>query len=117
MIGEYFYHKSLKKIISTFGSLFSDVIVMTGNDQQIKVPIHYAHKQKFLEIAANNSDVRNMVVDTTLPIMGFEITSYAYAPERMTNPMNIQNIKNVSDTQSSFIFTSIPYNVSIEPLS
>lgn len=114
MIGEYFYHRSIKKVISTFGSLFSDVTVMTGGDQVIKVPIHYAHKQKFMEILANNADVRNLYMDAALPLMGFEITSFTYAPERMTNPMNIQNMKVVSDTTSSFMFTSIPYTIAIE---
>lgn len=114
MIGQYFYHKSIKKVISTFGSLFSDVMVQAGTDQIIKVPIHYAHKQKFIEVATNNIDVRNMYVDITLPVMGFEVTSFTYAPERMTNPMNVQNIRPVNSDEVNFLFTSIPYSLTIE---
>lgn len=113
MIGEFFYNRSVKKVISTFGSLFSDVVIQTGTDAIVTVPIHYAHKQKFIEVLANNTDVRNMYTDVALPIMGFEITSFTYAPEKMTNPLNIQNIKR-SDDNVDFIFTSIPYSIGIE---
>lgn len=113
MIGEFFYNKSVKKVISTFGSLFSDIVIQAGTDEIITVPIHYAHKQKFIEVLANNADVRNMYTDVALPIMGFEITSFTYAPERMTNPLNIQNLKKTND-KVDFIFTSIPYSIGIE---
>lgn len=114
MIGQHFYHKGSKKVISTFGSLFSDITVQVGTGNIIKVPIHYAHKQKFIEVLANNADVRNMYSDVALPIMGFEITSFTYAPERMTNPINVQNITNIDPDTASVMFTSIPYSIAIE---
>lgn len=114
MIGEHFYHKSIKKVIATFGSLFSDITIQAGTDEIITVPIHYAHKQKFIEVATNNTDVRNMYTDVALPIIGFEITSFTYSPERMTNPMNIQNIRPNGSDEVKFMFTSIPYSISLE---
>lgn len=113
MIGEHFYHRGLKKVIATFGSLFSDITVQTGTDAIIKVPIHLAHKQKFIEVAMNNTDVRNMYSDVALPIMGFEISNFTYAPERMTNPMNVQNVKKGNEVVN-LMFTSIPYTIGIE---
>lgn len=113
MIGQHFYHRSIKKVIATFGSLFSDVTIQTGNDKIIKVPIHYAQKQKFIEVLANNEDVRNMYVDVGLPIFGFEIVNYAYNPEKMTNPMNVQN-KYIEKDNVTFMFTSVPYTIGIE---
>jgi len=113
MIGEFFYHRSIKKVIATFGSLFSDVVIQAGNNEIVTVPIQYAHKQKFIEVLSNNTDVRNLYTDIGLPVMGFEITSFTYAPERMTNPLNIQNIRK-SENEVNMIFTSIPYSIGIE---
>lgn len=113
MIGQHFYHKSIKKVLSTFGALFSDVTVEAGTGKIIKVPLHLSQKQKFIEVLANNEDVRNMYTDITLPVMGFEITNYMYTPEKMTNPVNIQHSIGVNADQK-FMFTSVPYTVGIE---
>lgn len=113
MIGQHFYHKSIKKLISTFGSLLSDITVETGQKTIMKVPLHFSQKQKFIEAALNNTDVRNMYTDITLPALGFEITNYLYTPERMTNPLNTQHIK-VNSQNIDFMFTSVPYTVGIE---
>lgn len=113
MIGEHFYHKSIKKVIATFGSLFSDVTIKTSTDRIVKVPIHYSHKQKWLEVLVQNPDSRETYVDTTLPSFGFEITNFVYNAEMMTNPMNIQHFKKNSD-DVDFMFTSVPYTIGIE---
>ena len=113
MIGQHFYHRSIKKIIATFGSLFSDITVETGQKKIIKVPIHFSQKQKFIEVALGAPDVRDMYTDITLPVMGFEITNYLYNAEQMTNPINMQH-KKLSTDKADFMFTSIPYTVGIE---
>lgn len=113
MIGQHFYHKSIKKVVATFGSLFSDVTVETGNNKIIKVPLHYAQKQKFIEVLSNNEDIRNMYTDVALPVMGFEIVNYAYNPEKMTNPINVQH-QVITKDDVQFMFTSVPYTIGIE---
>lgn len=114
MIGQHFYYKSIKKVIATFGSLFSDVVVKTSESRDvIKVPIHYAHKSKWIESLTVNPDSREMYTDTTLPSLGFEITNFMYNSELMTNPTNIQHIRrNIDDVE--FAFTSVPYTIGIE---
>lgn len=113
MIGEHWYYKSIKKVIAVFASLMSDVCVKTGDDKIISVPIHFSQKQKFIEALLNNEDVRNMYTDIAMPVMGFEIVNYAYAPERMTNPINIQNVK-INKDDGDLLLTSIPYSIGIE---
>lgn len=115
MIGQAWYHKSIKKVISVFGSLFSDISITSGTGDVIKVPIHFSQKQKFIEALFNNEDVRNMHVDITTPALGFEIVNYLYNPEQMSNPMNIQHQKISADNQSiDFMFSSVPYTIGIE---
>lgn len=113
MIGEFFYHQGIKKVISVFGSLFSDVVIKTGENKIVKVPIHFSQKQKFIEVLTHNEDVRDMYVGIALPALGFEITNFAYSPETMTNPMNVQHqIRNHDSVD--FMFTSLPYTIGIE---
>lgn len=113
MIGEHFYHKSIKKVVATFGSLFSDVTVKTSDNRVVKVPIHFSQKQKWIEVLVQNPDSREMYVDTTLPALGFEISNFVYGAESMTNPMNVQHVnKTVNDV--NYMFTSVPYTIGIE---
>lgn len=114
MIGQPFYYKSVKKLIATFGSLFSDLAITSAKGDVIPVALHFAQKSKFIEVLANNEDVRNMVTDITLPAAGFEITNYLYNAEQMTNPLNVQHQRLANTEQIDFMFTSVPYTVGIE---
>lgn len=114
MIGQQFYHKSIKKVISTFGSLFSEIKILSGKGEVIDVPIHFSQKDKLIEALSMNEDVNNPKVDIALPVIGFEVSNYLYSPERMTNPINNQHIKTVSNDKVVTQFTSVPYAMGIE---
>lgn len=115
MIGEHFYHKSIKKAIATFASVFSEITILSGTGKTVKVPIHFAQKQKFIEALYNNPDVRNTYSDITLPVLGFEVVSFLYNSERMTNPTNVQHQRLSQDKNSiDFMFTSVPYTIGFE---
>lgn len=113
MIGEHFYHKSIKKVIATFGSIFSDITVKTGQGNIIKVPIHFSQKQKWLEMLVNKIDMRDMNTDIALPVLGFEIVNLSYDVVQMTNPMNVQHHTQDGDNVN-FMFSSVPYVIGIE---
>lgn len=114
MLGKTWYHKSIKKVIATFATLFSEVVIVTGDNKEVKVPIHFAQKSKLIESMMGNEDVRNMYVDVGLPVFGFEIVNYSYQPEVMTNPLNIQHQRLTSSDDKEFMFTSVPYSIGIE---
>ena len=55
MFGKTFYHESIRKYIIVFGNMFNGIYVQRFNNagtriQNIKVPIAYGPKQKFLTI-------------------------------------------------------------------
>lgn len=114
MIGTPFYHKSIKKLIATFGALFSDIKITSAKGNTIPVALHFSQKSKFIEAMMNNEDVRNLYTDITLPAMGFEITSYLYNAEQMTNPLNVQHQRMPNADNVDFMFTSVPYTLGIE---
>ena len=53
MLGQQFYHETIRKIIVSFGTIFNNIQVVKKNSsgnitQSMKVPLAYGPKQKFL---------------------------------------------------------------------
>ena len=53
MLGTYFYHKTIRKMVVLFGTIFNDIWVKRTNNsdvvvEQLKVPVSYGSKGKFL---------------------------------------------------------------------
>lgn len=105
-----------------FGTLFNDIFInredLNGNVKQvIKVPLSYGPKEKFLariEGISEGKDAQEQPVATVLPRMGFEMTSFNYAPERKLSKIKkfatndfVQN-ENVKTHQ----YMPVPYDIS-----
>lgn len=78
MFGTHFYHATLRKSVAVFGTLFNNISVIrkdgTGNIlNQIKVPLAYGPKQKFLSRIDSETN-RDASMAIKLPRMSFEIT-------------------------------------------
>lgn len=110
-----FYNEIIKKTIVGFGALFSNIkVIRRGNDgvevEQVKVPIAYGPKEKFIQrIDADPNLTGNVYV--TLPRLAFEITGYNFDATRMTNKNNKIQCKNVNGL--TFTYTPVPYNLDI----
>ena len=87
MFGTYFYHEKIRKCVAIFGRMFNNLYVLRKNSSgavisQVKVPLSYAPKAKFLERIRENSDLdTDTKVAVKLPRMSFEITGFAYDAE------------------------------------
>ncbi len=62
MFGTHFYHEKVRKSVSVFGSLFNNLYVIRKNSSnqvisQVKVPLSYAPKSKYLERIRENPDL------------------------------------------------------------
>ena len=60
MFGSHFYHATMRKSVAVFGTLFNNISVIRkdgsgGVLNQIKVPLAYGPKQKFLARLDQNS--------------------------------------------------------------
>ena len=122
MLGDYFYHESLRKIIIAFGTIFNNIHIhrkdSSGNViQSIKVPLAYSPKEKFIARLDQQPDlVEDRRVAVTLPRMGFEISGISYDPSRKLNRMG--TIKKVRSTATdgkimNKQFNPVPYNISM----
>jgi hypothetical protein len=122
MFGQHFYHKQIRNTVIAFGTIFNNINIRrldsSGNPlQNIKVPLSYAPKEKFLARLDQSSDLTgdDSSVAITLPRMSFDITGYAYDSTRKLNKnQKISNVKTSGDTAKlNTQYSPVPYNVSI----
>jgi len=120
MLGQQFYHETVRNIIVAFGTMFNNIqIVRKDNSgviqQSMKVPLAYGPKQKWLTRLDADPSLGSAAA-ITLPRLGFEIGSLTYDSTRKLN--RVQKFKKVKtssanadklDTQ----FMPVPYNMDI----
>jgi len=122
MFGGHFYHEKTKKAVALFGRLFNNIYVIRKNSSgavisQLKVPLSYAPKQKYLErIRENPSLTDDTQVAIKLPRLSFEITSIAYDPTRqLTKVGNFTTTSSTGDaTKRQKFFTPVPYTINFQ---
>jgi len=116
MLGTYFYHEIIRKTVISFGTLFNDIHVRhqdsTGKDiSQIKVPISYGPKQKFLARLQQQPEL-NKAVQITLPRISFEMNNIQYDPSRKSGIA--QTFKSNDSGKLKKVFMPVPYNLGFE---
>ena len=119
MLGQQFYHESIRKVIVAFGTTFNNIqLVRKDNDgkitQTMKVPLAYGPRQKWLVRLNEDADLSKQVA-VTLPRIGFEIQNLSYDPARKLN--RVQKFKKVKGANSNRLDTQympVPYNLSIQ---
>ena len=102
MLGQQFYHETMRKVVVAFGTIFNNINIVRVNNsgavtQSMKVPLAYGPKQKFLTRLREDPNL-NKKVALTLPRMGFEISGISYDPSRKLN--SIQKVKKSKHVQS-----------------
>ena len=116
MLGNYFYHEIMRKTVIAFGTVFNDINVRhqdkTGKDiSNIKVPIAYGPRQKFLARLQQQPDL-NKAVQISLPRMSFEMTSIDYDSTRKSGVT--QTFKAQDGKKFKKVFMPVPYNLGFE---
>ena len=119
MLGQQFYHETIRKMVVTFGTIFNNVNIVRkdNNDnivQKMKVPLAYGPKQKFLVRLDQDANLDSKVA-ITLPRLGFEIQNLTYDATRKLN--RVQKFKKVKSSNSSQLdsqFMPVPYNLDFE---
>ena len=120
MFGEHFYHKKIRNTVIAFGTIFNNVNIKrldsSGNPlQNIKVPLSYSPKEKFLARLDAQQDLTgdDSKVAITLPRMSFEITGYSYdATRKLNKNQKITKVTtNADTTKMNNQYMPVPYNV------
>ena len=121
MLGQQFYHETIRKIIVTFGTIFNNINLVRKNNsgavvQKMKVPLAYGPKQKFLARLDQDANLDSKVA-ITLPRLAFEIQNLTYDSTRKLN--RVQKFKKVQGTTGvtsklDSQFMPVPYNLDFE---
>lgn len=115
MVNSHFYHGTIKKYVTIFGTLFNDIFIDridSSNNiiQTIKVPLTYGPKDKALaRLAANPNLDKPTAIE--LPRMAFELTTMAYDSSRklQTITKNIR-VSNTNPNEMKYQYVPVPYN-------
>ena len=119
MLGQQFYHETIRKVIIAFGTMFNDIQLVrkdnSGNIMQtMKVPLAYGPRQKFLVRLREDADLTKQVA-LTLPRIGFEIQNLAYDPSRKLNRVQrFKTVKGSTEKQLDTQYMPVPYKLDIE---
>ena len=122
MFGGHFYHSKTKKAVALFGRLFNNLYVIRKNSRgavisQVKVPLSYAPKNKFLErIRENPSLIDDTQVAIKLPRMSFEITSITYDAQRQLAKVGnfTSTASDGSTSKRQKFFNPVPYSINFQ---
>lgn len=116
MFGHTFYHKSLRKYVTLFGTLFNDVYInrvrTNGTPAEtLKIPITYGPKTKTL-LRLDADPLLNRPFEINVPRMAFEMTGINYDPSRKLVTTNRGYVKsNPNDDQIKYLYNPVPYNI------
>tara|TARA_B100000902_G_scaffold310336_1_gene299926 strand:- start:7800 stop:8549 length:750 start_codon:yes stop_codon:yes gene_type:complete len=120
MFGDHFYHATMRKSVAVFGTLFNNIKVIRqkaggGVLNQVKVPLAYGPKQKFLSRLDQETGF-DAALAMKLPRMAFEITGLA-----LDANSKLQRRNAISETHGSDVtkkktikhYTSYDINMSL----
>ena len=119
MFGQTYYHGSIRKYITLFGTLFNDIYIRrydaAGNVVKIiKVPITYGPKDKVIaRIQADPALNRPFAI--SLPYMSFELTSATYDTSRKLNTVGqMVHINPGNKNIANYNYNPVPYNLTFQ---
>jgi len=118
MFGNHFYHSTMRKAVAVFGTIFNNInVIRTKSDgtvlNQVKVPLAYGPKQKFLaRLDGNSGTDASMAVK--MPRMAFEITSLELDSTQKLGKRNTITEAHASDvTKKKTIKHQVAYNINM----
>ena len=120
MFGIHFYHQRMRKSVALFGRMFNDLYILRKNSSgatisQVKVPLAYAPKQKFLERIRSFPNLEtDQSVAVKLPRMSFEILGISYDTARQLPKINNYINNGTTINTRNRIYSYVPYNLSFQ---
>lgn len=111
------YHQLIRKYITVFGRIFSDIQIERTVDGQrtqiLTVPLTYAAKDKMMVRVATdpNIDRKTAII---LPVMSFEMTGIHYDGSRKLPTVNRIATRNANNNILNYTYNPVPYNLDMK---
>ena len=119
MLGQQFYHETIRNIVIAFGTIFNDIQLIRKDNsgtitQTMKVPLAYGPREKFLVRLREDADLTKQVA-ITLPRIGFEIQTLSYdATRKMSRVQRFKKVKGANTKQLDTQYMPVPYNLEFQ---
>jgi hypothetical protein len=117
MFGQTFYHKTIRKNVILFGTLFNDIYINREDSsnnqvQTLKIPITYGPKNKAL-LRLDSDPALNRPFQINVPIMSFEMVGMSYAADRKLGTVRKHTVLNnpLNTEQQKYIYNPVPYDI------
>lgn len=116
MFGITFGHGTMRNMVVYFGRLFDNIHLnrYDANNvltQNMKVPLGYGPKEKFLSRAQGDPDIEREIA-IQLPRIAFEMSGFTYDPSRKLNSINkIVYRGGATPTAVTYQYAPVPYNI------
>lgn len=117
MFTESYYHGTLRKYVTLFGTLFNDIYVNRTDDSRgtinsVKVPLAYGPKEK-AQARLTANPTMDLPIAMAVPRMGFEITTMSYSPTRKLATVGRNRKVDPTDPAKMYYnYNPVPYDIS-----
>lgn len=112
-IQAHFYHKTIRRLVVMFATLFNGYKIDKGDGTFINVPLAWSSKQKWFLKIKQDLDEKNLQ-SITLPRMGFVISSIGYDFARKVSSLNKVSAKHPDSNMLYRIHEPVPYNIDFD---
>ena len=115
----HFYFQLTRKYVVAFGNMFNNISLIrtnreTGSElERIKVPLMYAHKEKYFARLNSDPDLQKST-QISLPRMSFELMGITYDPSRKQNSLLRSGNKANTASRVSSQYMGVPYDLEFE---
>ena len=115
MFGDHFYHETIKRAVSVFGTLFNNISIKRADGTLMKVPLAYVPRAKWIARLQQQTELGIGGTPRTaisLPRMGFEMTSIEYdASRKLSKKTQYKQSKTSDPTVMQYQYAPAPYNL------
>ena len=111
MLGNHFYHETIKRAVSVFGTLFNNITVERSDGKIIPVPLAYGPRSRWIARLQSTLDPTAKAIAITLPRMGFELTSIEYdSTRKLTKKTQFRKADSSNPQKMNYQYAPAPYN-------
>ncbi len=115
MFGEHFYHETIKRSVSVFGTLFNNISIKRASGETIKVPLAYGPRSRWIARLQQSLDPVDKTSAINLPRMGFELTSIDYdSTRKLTKKIRLRKENSSNPLQMQYQYAPAPYNLGFQ---
>jgi hypothetical protein len=115
--GKHFYNQTLKKCVAVFGTIFNNIKISQFQKGEVRVPIAYGPRKKFLaKIQSDIDAATDKSIAIKLPRMSFEITSIDFDSNSKLNKLNkrVLSSGDSATVSAKSVYQSVPYNIGMQ---